>query len=176
MSTRVCGHYFFSPLLQGLFPFQQPHEQQLKLQRLFGVACKLSHCLQRPIQLPADTEEVLERMRLARPHNISYVRVVFPEPVCPTTIMTGYSSMQYRSSSPEKSALKKIRKKKHANTHGILQWEGVHVGLEVEGSCLMVRMGLHFLVPESACPDYSPVLPCQASKTPRKTSNLSRMC
>lgn len=99
------------PLLRGLFPLQRPREQQPKLQQLFGVVCKLSHYLEQPIQLPADIGEVLERIKFARPHNTSDVRVVFPEPVCPTTIVTGYCSMQYRSFSPESSELEKYRKK-----------------------------------------------------------------
>ena len=164
----------FAPLLQGLFPLQQPHEQQPRLQQLFGAACKLLHYLQQPIQLPTDIGEVLERIKLVRPHAMCYVRVVFPEPVCPTTIVTGYCSMQYKSLSPESSEFLGNLEKKHANTHGILQWGDVRVGLEVEGSCLMAQMGSHFLVPESTCPDCSLVLSSQASKTTTKTLNFSR--
>jgi hypothetical protein len=84
--------------------------------------------------------------------------------------------MQYKSLSPESSEfLRNFEKKKHADTYGILQWGGVHVGLEVKGSCLMVQMGSHFLVPESTCPDCSLVLSSQASKTTAKTLNFSRM-
>ena len=101
-----------------------------------------------------------------------YARVVFPEPVCPTTIVTGYCSMQYNSLSPEKQRALENLRKKHADTHGILQWGDVHVGLEVEESCLMVQMGSHFLVPVSTCPGYSLVLLSQASKTITKTSSF----
>lgn len=61
------------------------------------------------------------------------------------------------------------------NTYDILQWEDVRVGLEVKGSCLKVRMGSHFLVPEITCPGYSQVLPSRVSKTIAKTLNLLRL-
>ena len=80
--------------------------------------------------------------------------------------------MQYRSLSPESSELVRNFAKKHVDAHDILQWGGVHVGLEVGVNCLMVQTGPHSLVLEATCPDYSPVLLSQASKTTAKSKTL----